>query len=525
MPQPANTQAIKDNASAREEFVNVIGSKTTAYADKFGLGDIVDIADINDVSLREMLLHEMARTTSHRSYDVIYRQNGFLDFMSMFNIQKATTQAFKVGFLKDKKYSTVIKGTGNAPAGAGQRQKITLHTDFSPAEKYTAVTLTQTISYGASQLQGIIVGIDTGDSRTKGKTVAGITLVPGGEGGTTTAHVIIVEPLQNGVTLPAVTLTSGLFVFSNLQKEGSCPMDSTVTQLPDRFYFGSSTIRTDFKTTRHATSTVGGYFFLTNPETNVKRKIIASKQMLDNKLEHYNRCMFAITIGQKATNPIIEEREVKQNNGFLTTAIADGGTYHTHTIGSFSWNADMKAMFGHMTDNGITEAVLYCPDALYEAIQAVAPPNAWGADLQFSPKYSNAINPYQFDFNPNGMKINYTVSCVEYGGKIIWLYRNPYFGHSGTLANSYANTGVLIPLKTYNIIDAYTQQPRDAFAIQVHYQKDALTDVVADINNMWTTGGASNGRTNGCDTVEGHYVTQLTTEVTAPEELMVVQGI
>jgi len=46
-------------------------------------------------------------------------------------------------------------------------------------------------------------------------------------GGTTTAHVIIVEPLQNGVTLPAVTLTSGLFVFSNLQKEGSCPMDST----------------------------------------------------------------------------------------------------------------------------------------------------------------------------------------------------------------------------------------------------------------------------------------------------------
>ena len=42
---------------------------------------------------------------------------------------------------------------------------------------------------------------------------------------------------------------------------------------------------------------------------------------------------------------------------------------------------------------------------------------------------------------------------------------------------------------------------------------------------MWTTGGASNGRTNGCDTVEGHYVTQLTTEVTAPEELMVVQGI
>ena len=59
MPTPADTQAIKDNASAREEFVNVIGSKTTAYADKFGLGDIVDTADINDVSLREMLLHEM----------------------------------------------------------------------------------------------------------------------------------------------------------------------------------------------------------------------------------------------------------------------------------------------------------------------------------------------------------------------------------------------------------------------------------------------------------------------------------
>ena len=75
---------------------------------------------------------------------------------------------------------------------------------------------------------------------------------------------------ENGeyvVNLATVTLTSGLFVFSNLQKEGSCPMDSTITQLPDRFYLGSSTIRTDFKTTRHATSTVGGYFFLSTFET------------------------------------------------------------------------------------------------------------------------------------------------------------------------------------------------------------------------------------------------------------------
>ena len=71
--------------------------------------------------------------------------------------------------------------------------------------------------------------------------------------------------------------------------------------------------------------------------------------------------------------------------------------------------------------------------------------------------------------------------------------------------------------------DTITGQTRDAFAVNVYFQKDKYGNV-RDDRNMIINGGASSKRNSNCDIEDITYLTQVTTETVGAKNIMILQG-
>lgn len=520
-----NLQGLKDNGNNMLGYLDsaYVADKFANYASQNSLGNQIDILNINNVELREYILHGMSYKYRNQ-LNQFFTNNSILDILGMFGAVRNTTQAFKVGHFIGKKFSTVFKGTATVTDTNGSPQVITLTSDYSVGNTLSALDIDSIIVYGETQIQAQVIGIDTGDSRLRvnGVNASGVAITPGSIGGTTTAHKIVVVPKQN-IKLPTVLNTTNLFVLSSNSEEGRCPKNSIISKFDDAYEFGSTLIGSDARNTGHSNSTgVADFSFEYNGSP---IKVQADMALFDIRLKHTYKVISEILFGQQATNSNARmiDGELKANNGIFTSAIANGGHFKSYIPGSLSFTSEVEAMFDFMAENGINEAMLLSSYAQYKEIQKVIPTNMWKEQVRFSPENVSILNPYQFDYSFKGMKFNFTTSCIEFGGKIIWLKELPHLSDMNTYGNAYRNTGILIPLKNYSVKDTITGQTRDAFAVNVYFQKDKYGNV-RDDRNMIINGGASSKRNSNCDIEDITYLTQVTTETVGAKNIMILQG-
>ena len=520
-----NVENIRANGGNNLGYLNnaYLADKFANYASRNSLGNQIDIMEIANAPLREYIFHAMSYKYRNQLYQ-FFHQGSLLDMLGIFGAVQTTTMAHRIGHFVADRFSTAFKATAPAGAGAGMPQLLTIETDYSTPSVLSALDIDSVIVYGETQIQGLVIGIDTGDARLRvnGVDNTGAPVTAGSMGGTPTNHVVCVIPMQN-ITLPAVTNTDGLFVLTSNSNEGRCPNNSIISKFDDALEFGSTLVGSDVRNTGHSNSTGVADFSFKYEGSPIK--VVADVAHFDLKLKHIYKVIGEILFGQKATNtnPLMIDSEIKANNGIFTQAIANGGYYRTYVPGSLSYSSDVEAMFDFMAQNGVNEAMLLSSYDQYKAIQAVIPQNNWSANIEFSPEMYRASNPYQFDYTMSGMKFNFTTACIEQGGKKIWLKQLPHLSDMGTYGNAYKNTGILIPLQYYSVKDYITGQSRDAFAVNVYFQKDKHGNV-RDDRNMLVNGGASIKRNTNCDIEDITYLTQLTTEVVGAKNMMILQG-
>lgn len=520
-----NMQAVKDDATNRLGFLDgkYLEDKFSQYASANSLGNQINILGIGDVELRTYL--EYAISYKYRNQLHQYFHTGsLLEMLSMFGAVSSSTQAHRVGHFVARQFSTSFKATAPAGAGAGQPQLLTLEPEYCIGDTISALDIDSVIVYGETQIQGIVIGIDTGDSRLRvnGVTNTGVPVTPGSMGGTPTAHVVCVVPMQN-ITLPAVTDTLGMFVLSSNSDEGRCPKNSMISKFDDSYEFGSTLIGSDIRNTGHSNSTGVAQMSFGNGSSQIN--VVADVAYFDIKVKHIYKIISEILFGQKATNPnpLMIDAEIKANNGIYTSAIANGGLFSTYTPGSITFASEVEAMFDFMAQGGINEAMLLSSYQQYKEIQRVIPQNMWLNNIEFAPESISMSNPYQNDYSFSGMKFNFTTSCIEFGGKRIWLKQLPYLSDNNTYGNAYTHTGMLIPMKTYSVKDMITGTSRDAFAVNVYFQKDKYGKV-RDDKHILNYGGASEKYNSSCDIEDITFLTQLNTETVGAKNIMILQG-
>lgn len=522
----ANAQNIKTNGNNNLGYLDgaYLADKFANYASTNSLGNQIDIMEIANAPLREYILHAMSYKYRNQLYQ-FFNQGSLLEILGLFGAVQSTTMAHRIGHFVADRFSTAFKATAPIGASAGSPQLLTLETEYSTPAVLSALDIDSVIVYGETQIQGLVIGIDTGDSRLRvvGVDNTGVPVTAGSMGGTPTNHVVCVIPMQN-IKLPAVANTDGLFVLTSNSNEGRCPTNSIISKFDDALEFGSTLIGSDIRNTGHSNSTGVADFSFKYEGSPIK--VVADIGHFDLKLKQLYKVIGEVLFGQKATNTnaLMIDSEIKANNGIFTQAIANGGFYHTYdTSGGLSYASDVELMFDFMSQSGVNEAMLLSSYDQYKAIQAVIPQNNWSANIQFSPEMYKPSNSYQFDYTMSGMNFNFTTSCIEQGGKKIWLKQLPHLSDLGTYGNAYKNTGILIPLQYYSVKDYITGQSRNAFAVNVYFQKDKHGNV-RDDRNMLVNGGASVKRNTNCDIEDITYLTQLTTEVVGAKNIMVLQG-
>lgn len=521
-----NTAALQSQANNMRGYLNndVLTSKLDNYISRNGVTDIINLYNVDDAELRLMLEHATSYKYRNQLYNV-FNQGTLIDMFRMFGAVRKTTMAHRVGHFIAKRFSTQFKATGAAQDSAGGAQTLTLTTAFSPTNKAAAVNIGDIIVYGETQIQVEVVGIDTGDSRLRvmGVTSAGVPMTPGAIGGTTTAHKIVVVPKLN-IALPAVTENTGLFVLTNNVEEGSCPKNSIITPYDDEFLFGSTMIRSDIRNTGTANST--GVAELTLKYNGSPIKVVSDNSYYAMKLIHLYKVTGELLFGQKASNPnvLLQDTEVKANNGIFTAAIANGGFYKTYTKGALSYATDIQAMFDFMHQNGIYEAVLLSAYNQFKEIQGQIPQSMWKDNITFSPSIAKK-QPYRGEFfhSFDGFSFNFTTSCVEFAGKKIYFKELPQLSDDFTYGSAYAHTGILLPLQNFSVKDAITGETRESFAVNVNFKKDKYGKV-RDENNMIESGGASIKRNTNCDIEDISILTDMNVETVGASNIMILQG-
>jgi hypothetical protein len=520
-----NAQGIKDNASNKLGFLDgkYLEDKFTQYVRENGVGEQLNLLGVNDTELRSYLEYAISHKYRNQLHQYFHSES-LIELLSMFGAVKSTTMAHRVGHFISKQFSTSFKATAPIGAGAGQPQLLTLEPDYCIGTTISALDIDSVIVYGETQIQGLVIGIDTGDSRLRvnGVTNTGIPVTAGSMGGTPTAHVVCVIPMQN-IVLPAVTADTALFVLSSNSIEGSCPNNSMLSKFDDEFIFGSSVIRSDIRNTGHSNST--GIAERTFGDGVKNIKVVADIAYFNMRVKHIYKIVSEIIFGQQATNPnaLMIDGELKANNGFYTSAIANGGFFSTYVPGSITFASQVENMFDFMSQGGINEAMMLSSYQQYKEIQRVIPEFMWKDNIQFSPTNVSMMNPYQNDYCFSGMSFNFTTSCIEFGGKRIWLKQLPYLSDNNTYGNAYAHTGMLIPMKTYSVKDTLTGVSREAFAVNVYFQKDKYGRV-RDDKHMLVNGGASDKYNSNCDIEDISFLTQLNTETVGSKNIMILQG-
>lgn len=345
-----------------------------------------------------------------------------------------------------------------------------------------------------------VIGKDTGadDGLVKGFTLAGVPITPGSIGGTPTAHVIVVQPLQAASNIGAIDQTTYFVFRSGSVGELSDKVDGKSTD-PIEYQNCLGNVRHDYTISGNAATNIvwlnldldgsapgGG-----KTDVWALNDYYTNALVFDAKIEH--KLLFV----PKTDNPNLATSG-RTTNGAIPQILADGYT-HFYQSGNLQLQ-DFNQFVKYFVKNG--GAMEYCILAgydIYEAIQNLMRNYFKDGSIEYGKSMMSKDTAVNFDF------MTFKYNGITFHLKLFDAFTDRM--QSGASGFKYDGEAMLFPMSRMSVWDK--QQFKNVPKERMIYRYKAEGGDVRDENNHWLTGGAVLAKSKRTSTIDGLVMSWL----------------